>query len=292
MGIEHLNRWHWLIIGAIVGCLLGYSWASASETIDEVSSSRLYEFERDVIQQVEGRPLVKGIVIHPPEWSGADQSQVNLVTYKRLARDRQGNYWWIDKRTVAKIPYVPELKGRATVTPGMTIEGYLGELAKQHDFIRFSNGWYLNPMNSMMLGSGAGIVVLGLIWPTLLGLMTGAGLGPKPKPKKDIPLWKVKSTPTKAAMAPVVSAADQARLDAVNDAYEQSLTEIAMTMPAAPVEEKKSPAEVRKLNTTSVEEVKPIAGENPDDLEAKGEYYPAFFHKKADEDPSHKPKKE
>lgn len=289
MGVENLNRFHWILIGAFVGVVLAWSWASTSHNVEGYATSDLISFERDLVQKdaQSGKPLITNIVIHPPEYSPADSGNVNLVTYKRLARDKQGRYGWIDKRVVAKIPYVPAYRGRVQVqnAADLTVEKYLGDLAKSNDFIKFNNGWWLIPKNAMMLGGAAGVVLIGGIWPTLLGLLTGAGLGPAPKPKsakKEKPLWQYKSTATATVAKPAVSARDQAELEAVTSAYERTLGEAATEggsaeAPATATAE----TEVRKLEGGTLEQQEAMKQPgDDDDIEVKGIYYPVLIHHK------------
>jgi len=107
MGLEHLKRWHWVVIGALVGVALGYAWASLETNVEGLRTAEARDFERDVVlkHNASGKPLISGIVIHPPE--EAFDGMVNIVTYKRLAQDRQGRLGWMNIRLVTKIPYQP-----------------------------------------------------------------------------------------------------------------------------------------------------------------------------------------
>jgi hypothetical protein len=255
--------------------------------VEGYSSSDAGDFERDVIQKDQtGRLLVSGIVVHPPEYSPVDGGQVNRVTYKRLARDRQGRYGWIDKWFVAKIPYVPTYRGRVQIQDPstFTVETYLTELAKNNE-VDFRNGWYLKPGNAMLIGGAAGVVLIGGIWPTLLGLMTGAGLGPKRKPrtKKEKPLWQYKTTPTPVvAGKQAATAQEQAELAAITTAYERTVGQDASQDPsAAPVETPAQDSEVRKLDGGPLEKQDPAKQPgDDDDIEVKGIYYPVLIHHK------------
>lgn len=284
MGIEHINRLGWIVIGAIVGALIGVVLSSSGEAIEGVATTDLSTFEQDVVQKDvrSGRPLVGKILIHPPEYSEVDESAVQLVTYKRLAMTKDGRYGWLDKRVVANLPYAPARRNAAAASD-LTVEKYLESLASQHDFIDYSTGWWMLPRNAIPAGIGFGVVVIGGIWPTLLGLMSGAGLGRKynPKYKDDRPLWRVKSTATAPGARPTVSTAEMARLSAVADAYHDNLAQHATAGSHAPAGTTQAIPEVKKLNAQQLEELKPLPNpDGDDDIEVKGEYYPVMFHHK------------
>ncbi len=297
MGIEHINRFGWIVIGAILGCAIGLAVSANKQDYEGIASTDLSVFEQDVWQKELKTeiPLVRDILIHPPEYSEAEEATIQMVTYKRLARTKEGRQGWIDKRVVARVPYVPTRRGPVVPSSDLTVEKYLDEVAKERDVaIDYSTGWWLMPKTAAVTGMGIGIVLIGGIWPTLLGLMSGAGLGRKynPKYKDDRPLWRVKSTAAPVGARPTVSAADMQRVGEVADAYEQNLGQFVgagASSAAAPT----ATTEVRKLNAQQLEEATPLPNPDADDeIEVKGEYYPVMIHhhKKHDEQPG-EPKK-
>jgi hypothetical protein len=299
MGIENLNRFHWILLGAFLGAALAYAWVGAANTTENISPTDQRTFESEVIQKdPEQRPLISGIVVHPPVYSPADGAKVNQVSYKRLAKDKVSGRtdYFAEHWFVARIPFRPQLN-RVQIDDASTfdVRAYLTQLAKtpDRDFIKFREGWWLLPKNAVMLGAGAGVVVIGGIWPTLLSVMAGAGLAPKRKPKeKGASLWnyKSKSTESQKAHRPTVTAADQARLENVAGAYEKNLagTGIGMTgagadAPAPAHADQKKPAVLRPLENKKLDEV-PKTGEE-DDAELKyKEYYPVVIHHKKPHD--------
>lgn len=286
MGIEHINRLGWVVIGAVVGALVGLAVCMSGDDTERMATTDLSIFERDLVQKDvrSGRPLVGRILIHPPEYSPVDDGQIQLVTYKRLAVTKEGRFGWLDKRVVAGVPFIPA-RGSGT-SSDLTIEKYLQVATAQYDFIKYSTGWWLVPRNAILLGLVAGVVVIGGIWPTLLGLMSGAGFGRKhnPKYKDDRPLWRVKSTATAPGARPAVSQAEMAQLSAVADAYHQNLAQHATAGSHAAGGTSQVSPEVRKLNAQQLEELKALPDPDADDeIEVKGEYYPVMFHHKKDQ---------
>jgi hypothetical protein len=294
MGIENLNRFHWMIIGAMVGVVLSLVWVGAAGNVEGLSSSDQSVFERDLLlKDAGGQPLVTGIVVHPQEFSPSDGIDVNPVTYKRLARDRKGNFAWKDKWFVASIPYRPSISGRITMPANrdsLTIQTYLDEIAKTNNFVKYRYGWWLVRNNAMLVGGMGGLVVIGGIWPTLLNIMLTAGLGPrkrepkltKEEKRKAGSLWSYKSRPeTDKPVRPQVTAQDRARLDRVADEYEKNLKaagmELTSSAPTGKTDTNK-PAEVRKLTATTLD-TSTTKTDSDDETELKyKEYYPVVVH--------------
>jgi hypothetical protein len=304
MGIENLNRFHWIIIGALAGIAMAYAWANTGDNVEGITRAEPVYFERDVVQTdpVSKLPLITGIVIHPPEPSPADGCDVNLVTYKRLAKDKTGRIGWLNRWIIARIPYVPAIRGRVSLDPKtLTIQTYLAELAKTNDVVKFREGWWYVPKYAMMVGAAGGVLLIGGLWPTLLSVMSGAGLGPRRKTKeererekKDKALWRYKSRSEPHApvghQKPRVTAADQERLAKVAEAYEQSLKPTGMHVTPAGADTSAPQAEVRKLQSQTLEEAPKLPGQD-DDTELKyKEYYPVVVHHHKHKDDKDHPK--
>lgn len=314
MGIENFTRIHWTVLGIFLGVTLAFAWSSTSNNVEGLQRVEASYFERDVISKdtASGLPLISDIVVHPAEYSKPDASEVNIVTYKRLALDKttQKTGYWLDRWMIAKIPYKPVYTGRVqTPDPStLTIETYLAELAKQpnQEFVQAKFGWWYIPKNAMIVGGIGGAVLIGGVWPTLLGVMTGAGLGPKKKPKKES-LWNYKSKGAEPGKAhkPVVTAADREQLQNVADAYEKNLAGSGLGMTEAGADEAATHAATgttakhAKSTTVRVLENKPGEASAPipesdDEVEVKDrEFYPVLVHHKKDEKDAehHGPKK-
>jgi hypothetical protein len=291
MDIASLPRSVWVVLGLLLGALGGYQWSSISDTMDGIARASQIRFEQDLMMKAQdGSPLIKGIVVHPPLYSPADRGEVNIVTYKRLAQDRNGKHWWIDKCFVAKIPFEP-MSGLVAASPNLTVESYLLALAKQNSGVKYNYGWWMKPKNATMLGAAIGLVLIGGLWPSLINLMIGAGFGPK-REKKGVSLWSVKNKKAREAPKPVVSAEQIQQVADITAAYQQNLgTDIGIDTPAPPAAGKSAEPGVRQLQTAALEEAKPVAG-NEDDIEVKGEFYPVLIHhqKKKDEPKEDQPR--
>jgi hypothetical protein len=288
MGLEQLSRWHWIIIGAIFGMVFGYAVALSGDSIDGVQSASQSDFERDVgfDDPASKLPLISGIVIHPKQYSTVTGGDADLVTYQRLMVDANGKNWWGDRYFVARIPFTPALRRGAPADPSMTFQKFMEGITKERPSVRYHYGWWLQPSNAVMTGAALGIVAVGLIWPTLLNLMLGAGLGRKHDDGfSGFSLWNYK--PSRGTQSPksraIVTAADQARLEQVASSYERGLMATATAGGARAPGHAAAPAEVRKLNTQPTEEVKIQQPGEDDDIELKGQYYPVMIHHKKGE---------
>jgi len=70
MGIEHLKRWQWAVIGLIVGLAVAWIWSSLQGSGGLRGSVTLgsEQFERGLnAQPLEGHPKIKGITVHENE---------------------------------------------------------------------------------------------------------------------------------------------------------------------------------------------------------------------------------
>ncbi|HEY1628920.1 MAG TPA: hypothetical protein VGF52_03610, partial [Tepidisphaeraceae bacterium] len=228
-----------------------------------------------------GKPLIGDIIIYPPVSSF--EGPVNFVTYKRLARDRQGRLWWLSKHMIARIPFKPTDPRQASGEANFTIEKFLSTLARQHDFIQFHYAWWLEPGKSLAVGAAAGVVVIGILWPMLLSLLTSGGLAPRrAASEKKSSLFSVRSSSTIATKSPPkVSAADEQRLHDLTAAYERNLpiSDAPSTNSAAPA----AAEPVRKLEGGPLEIAAQVKKEE-DEIEVKGEYYPVLIHHKKPSD--------
>jgi hypothetical protein len=279
MGIENVKTWQWMLIGAVVGMTMAYIWSSnRADLLDVSAGGDQASFERDIQFQDprSGKPLVSDVIVYPPIPSF--QGSVNLVTYKRLAQDPQGRLWWLDRHMIARIPFKPSDPRLVSGETNLTIEKFLTTMSAQHAFIHFHYAWWLEPAKSLVAGAIAGVVVIGILWPSLLSLLAIGGLVPQREATEKKPsLFSVRSTSTSVGKSsPKVTAADEQQLRDITAAYQQNLpvTE-APTVLIAPTES----AEVRKLEGGTLEKAAEMKKEE-DDVEVKGEYYPVLIHHK------------
>ena len=288
MGIEYFKRWHWVILGAIAGIAMGYAWCAleAGNPEGRRGDKTRFETEIQLKDPKTNLPLIKNITIYPPEVA-FDGKSVNTVTWDRLAEDKQGRTAWIRKSMTVENPYKPVY---GSADPNMTFRDYLKQLASQNNSLKYRDAWWLVPRNGMLLGAVAGMIVIGGVWPSLLNLMIGAGLGRKYDPKaaeEKRPSWYGKSSTkskTSEPAKPRVSAEDEQRMRDLTANYEKSLAGAGMAVTSGVGGNEAAGSAsggVRKLEGGPLQQVTPLKRpEDDDDIEVKGEYYPVLIHHK------------
>jgi hypothetical protein len=283
MQLSDLSRIHWIIIGLLGGLLMAYMWTGSTDIEGIRSAQSQAEFERDLLlhDDKSGLPFIGNIVVHPAEDSPT--GKVNVVTYKKLARDKQGRMGlWLDRRLMAKVPYKPAIAGRVPEDPNMTITDYLRELNKQEDGkVSFHYGWWYEPPKAMALGSIGGLLVIGGVWPTALGLISGAGLNPKPRQDKKKVDWGAFLRRSKRPEASIPMARPAAlsatNVDDVTQHYEQNLAPSgAPKAESADAATETTDPAVRKLDAGPLEKA-PQQVVEAEEVEVKGEFYPVVI---------------
>lgn len=292
MGIENTKRWHWILVSLAVGPLLAFmnGQAEPGAGLRSMSGS---EFEREVaLKEVPGgNPNLKNVVVHPAI-PGAYDKPVHVVTMERAVYDQKDKGWRYQPYALqAEVPYVSYAPGgrrgqsgpAAPISPNRTILNALTDLAaKNPASVKYKYAWWEEPKWSYGLWTAGSVVAIGGIWPTVLSLLLGAGLGPKPK-EEEYDLDRFQSSPSSgeeeaAKPAPKeMSEADREKLHAQIDKLEQNIgTAAVMTAgpnPLAPPAASTGPAPIRQLNGGPVELQTPTEKEE-DDKEYKGEFYP------------------
>lgn len=109
MDIEKLNRWHWVVIGLLVGLLLGWGASSLNDAggLNDAGTIGVREFEQELLGNNRGYPLLRNVVVHRSD-------DRYTVTMQRLEMDPRERYphnprhfHYVAKRLDARTPYVP-----------------------------------------------------------------------------------------------------------------------------------------------------------------------------------------
>lgn len=275
MGIENFKRWHWAIIGLIAGLAMAYM-RTAVVTPDETSTYRRgissFEFASDLNRPKtsNGYDWLTDITVYPPV------ENKNYVTAKMLEiqADGQGMYRLVkmDADVPFKVARFSEPK-----TSSYSIRDYLADIQKKNPDLKFTYAWWAAPAAQYALWTIGGLLVIGGIWPTVVSLMIGAGLGRKKTEEEEYDLDRFGKTPEPAVAAarPAVTAEAHEQLQDYQETLEKNLANAGMQMTAdAPVAASASSSgEVKKLTGGPVESATPVGtAEDPKDY--AGEYYP------------------
>lgn len=287
MGIENVKRWQWVLIGALAGSALAFMNASA-EPGAGLRSLSAAEFEREIaLKEVPGdQPNLRKVTVHPP-LIGAYDKPVYVVTMDRAVYDRKEKGWRYQPYALqAEVPYVsgPPRSGAApAVDTNRTVLTALTEMAAKNPAVKFRYAWWQETRWAYALWMVGSVVAIGGIWPTIVNLLIGAGLGPKPK-EKEYDLKRFERPAGAAAEddalggkpAPkVMSDEERDQLAAQLDKLEKSVNpgSLLTDVPAPVQGQKQGPTPVRQLSGGPVEIQAPLSKED-EDKEYKGEFYP------------------
>ncbi len=290
MGLEYLKRWHWMIIGLIVGAMFGGTrlmWRDADPG-GERSYDRL-QFS-DMIRR---GMQVRKLVLHPPidgqEWVTGEALKYKNGTFSNQPV-RRAKKWW-QFMTPATQPAKASAANEGTWVPfpmlaadknsnrpiyqkPPTAVEFMADLQKQYprlkDALVYKTAWWEATSMTIGIYSLGGFVLIGLIWPTVSNLLAGAGFGNK-RPKEDYDLSRFKSEPEPQKAAASVVAGSSA-LDDLNAKLEAEVADMFVTKTAIEQENEEEEAAIKQLRMDAVET--PVEKADREAREYKGEFYP------------------
>jgi hypothetical protein len=186
--------------------------------------------------------------------------------------------------TVTGSPATP-----ATAAPGVTIavqtnaREFLATLQKKfpttpesHRDLNFRYAWWEEPKTMMAMYGAGGFVVIGVLWPTLIALLMGAGLVKRPEPQEyDLSRFKGGADPKPESKA-AVTEADRNELAELNAKLEAGVADMVQGSTAPDIDHDAEQAAVVKKLETRLLDAAEVASENhPDEpKEYQGEFYP------------------
>jgi len=264
--VQSLQRWHWIAIGTIVGLAVGWAQHSGrqSERMGGEGFISQAAFERELrLPPVDGRPRMKSLTVYTV-------GELDIVQMRRLMLVSEG-WAYLPARFAAPRPYRP-VSASAFAAPFPSVQDYIADLARTNPHVQFRHGWWREPMATVALWTAGGMILVGGLWPTLIGLLTGAGFGRKTGQEPEYDLGRFQSEPEQPALSGP-TAEDEARLRELEQAMLKNLQEqtaSGSTFDAQPAVS--SPPAMKALNV-SLDQVQlspPL--EQPKHYE--GEYYP------------------
>jgi prepilin-type N-terminal cleavage/methylation domain-containing protein/prepilin-type processing-associated H-X9-DG protein len=252
MPVEDLKLWHWMVLGTVLGAIVGYASTFAGTDRDPVMRAPVtaQQFADLVTETSSSGPLVHDVIVHPQHdgknfvtllyadpqhpWSLAFYADAPFEASGRRAADVRA---WLDQAK-AKDPKIP------------------------YSYASSETTWFL--IVSRALG---GFIIVGCLWPVLLNLMIGAGLGRRKAGEIDYDLDRFTSEPADQKNA--VTSADLAHLNDVEHELEENLKHPSDIPATSGVS---TTAPVRELNNAPLE---PVAAPAPEeDKDYRGEFYP------------------
>ena len=279
MAIDDLKRWHWVVIGAVLGALIALAQVlGGNEPSANLPSVGRLEFEEDLrAKPRDGSPVMENITVHP-----GPRGEPDLVTFDR--RTDWGRFGTRNDGTARQIRYLPHRiylprpfkpmmpAPGAKAGNDYTVRDYLRDLARTEPAgqVAYRYAWWKEPKTAFALWTAGGVLIIGGVWPTVLQFLVGAGFGRRAPKDPDYDLNRFHAGPDQAKQ-------DAAVVDphAVEDHVRQLEEELARNLSAtaaggfAPDGAAKQP--VKPLVSAPVEAPAPQGDERK---EYQGEFYP------------------
>jgi len=310
MRIEDLKRWHWCIVGLLVGAAFAFirlaSLPREDKGLERVApnvfeADLLRAFEdpkRSQLDPISRRKVfaVQNIQIHPPvdmPLPGERNVYSEYLSYEPVLVRRE------DPKKADSMPRQvimalnnPKEKSLAGDIKGITLREYLDKLnaaipkldAKRYPQAKpfvYKVAWIETPKAAYSIYTTGGFIVIGLLWPTLLNFLIVAGYG---RPRTEAELADRK--PSKIAAAKAKPGATQDQLDQLEQLeaeLEAKLREGASATPGAAPQTAPVAAPVPVLSAGPMEAPK----ETPEQARQRkgygadqGDFYPTEVHGK------------
>jgi hypothetical protein len=305
MRIEDFKRWQWCVIGLFIGSIVAAVtlWAGPREANDvHINTGGPQILEEQLLARKDpSRRKVAGVQnfkIHPAiemPLPGGKVGPAEFASYQVLLRQ--------DKNPVKCDPVTYQLMMHLTThkksvlgdVSNMTVRDYLAKLKDYTDKINkdhpkavftftYKYNWIETPGGAFAVFPAAGFVLIGLIWPSILGLLVRAGYGHGADDEFDLSKYKSRPAPA-GKKKPGLTRADaeelarlEAELEAKLKAGEVGATTASADGPAAAPEK---PA-IRALEAGPLEQ--PKAPTKPREQKGygadQGDYYPTEVHGK------------
>jgi hypothetical protein len=286
MQLDKLKRWQWALIGLFLGAILGGMQGYVAQTmpdagVDESLTQRA--FEDDLLKEnyLHQHPFFTNLVIKP--WNG---QLLVLGTYFREHRERQigpdskpkmvTKVYQRNFRYVPRTPYKPTRRFPGPHDPNLTVRGFLDHVQKTHPEAKlaYSYAWWSVPKVQVAIWSAGGLVVGGLIWPTIVNLLTfGSVFRPK-EPKDESQLSAYGQGEVKRPV-PAAAVSDEGLHQHIQT-LEAELEGSMQSRGPEEEEEEEIPA-IRPLNAAP-QAPAPTQAAPPPKREFGGQFYPTVAH--------------
>jgi len=266
MHVQDLKRWHWLAISIIVGLALSYVWSSV-EWDENLPTIGQRDFESGLVTEYPKHGHLQNVTVMPP------QEGKYKVVAEQLRNTKTPGV--MDARPVAYMADTPYKAGvwRGESDEHPNIREYLKKAKEANPAVGFKYAWYREKWAVYTLWMGAAVLLIGGVWPSVVSLMVGAGLGFQKEDKgPDYDLDRFKSEAEKKAGKKEPSAAELQHLHELEDELERKLAAQQAGLPIPEDQPAPTAAAVKKLDGGPLEQQAP-AGPG-EEHEYKGEWYP------------------
>jgi len=272
MNVQDLKRWHWLVISVVVGLALSYVWSSV-EWDENLPTIGQRDFEAGLVIKFPTQGHLDNVTVMPPQ-----DGKYKVVAEQVRNTKTPGMVEFRPVAFMAATPYVAgQWRGGDEEHPN--VREYLKKAQSATPEIQFKYAWYRETWAIYTLWTGAAVLLIGGVWPSVVSLMVGAGLGLSREEKgPDYDLDRFKSEAPKAGGRREPTPEEIAHMRQLEEELERKLEaqRLGMPIPEDEPQPATSAAAPRKLDGGPLETV--AADKPAEDHEYKGEFYPVDRH--------------
>jgi hypothetical protein len=266
MHVQDLKRWHWVLISVFVGLLLSWVW-SAYDWDENLPSVSQQDFETGLTGSRNRIGALIDITVMPAV-EGKNKVLARHIRPTTVAGKG-------DARPVVKITDIPYKAGgwRGESEEFPNVLAYLQKVKQDNPDLTFRYAWWREKWAIFTLWTGASVLLIGGVWPSVVSLMVGAGLGFQGEEKgPDYDLDRFKGEAAKKGAKKEPTAADLQHLHELEDELEKKLAAQRAGLPIPEDQPAQAPAAVKTLDGGPLENMAP---EKPaEEHEYTGEFYP------------------
>jgi len=267
MHVQDIKRWHWVAISIVVGLLLSWVWSSV-EWDESLPTIGQHDFETGLTGSRNRIGALIDITVMPPM-----DGKFKVVARHIRPTTTAGKG---DARPVVFIADTPYKAGvwRGESEEYPDVREYLKKAKTDNPELSFTYARYREKWAIYALWTGASVLLIGGVWPSVVSLMVGAGLGFQGEEKgPDYDLSRFKSEAAKkAAGGQGPTAADLQHLHELEDELEKKLAAQQAGLPIPEDQPAQPVAAAKKLDGGPLENLAPA--KTAEDHEYKGEFYP------------------
>jgi hypothetical protein len=266
MHVQDLKRWHWVAISIVVGLALSYVWSSVEwdENLPTVGQA---DFERGLLTKFPAEKSLQNVVVMPPQ-----EGKYKIVAEQVRNTKTAGV---VDLRPVAYMADTPYKAGvwRGESEQFKDVREYLAKTKESNPDVAYKYAWYRETWAIYTLWLGASLLLIGGVWPSVVSLMVGAGLGISSEEKgPEYDLERFKSEQEKKGEKHEPTPEEMAHLRQLEEELEKKLAAQRAGLPIPEDEPEQAPAAIKKLDGGTLENLAP---EKPaEEHEYKGDFYP------------------
>jgi hypothetical protein len=275
MNVQDLKRWHWIAMSIVVGLALGYVWSNV-EWDENLPTIGQRDFEEGLVKQFPKQGHLERVTVMPPV-EGKYKIVADQVRDIKLVDAQRADVNFRPVAYMADTPY-KAAAWRGGEEPYPNVIEYLKNAQTKNAQVSYRYAWWRTPKAVYALWTGASVLLIGGVWPVLVSLMVGAGLGLKRAdqgPEYDLERFKGEQAKDAAPTGPTPE--QLAHMRELEEELEKKLAAQRAGMPIPEDEIVAAQAAVaKKLDGGPLE----AAGIQKQDEEHdyKGEFYPVDRH--------------